>query len=174
MYTSFKILTQSLFSWNSSRSWRKETIKQDDSASLAIEVTYSHMFKYYINFFINISENDTGISYAVVLGPPYLNQIKCFFSVEFQLLNGCSFFSLYQKFSYNLTENFFNNLTTCFGLFLFLFALFMFSSCSSCPQLIKFQSSICPSICPSIHSVNLIGSDAVWTMDPKILMCLLM
>ena len=32
------------------------------------------------------------------------------------------------------------------------------------PQLTKFHSSIGPSICPSIHSVNLIGSDAVWTM----------
>ena len=39
------------------------------TASLAIDVTYSHMFKYYIIFFINISENGMGISHAVVLGP---------------------------------------------------------------------------------------------------------
>ena len=40
------------------------------TALLAIEVTYSHMFKYYINIFINISENGMGISYAVVLAAP--------------------------------------------------------------------------------------------------------
>ena len=70
------------------------------------------------------------ISYAVVLGPPYLNHIKWFFSLEFQLLNGYSFFSPYRKFSYNLTKNLFYVLTTCLGLFLFLFALLMFLSCS--------------------------------------------
>ena len=52
------------------------------TASLAIEVTYSHMFKYYINYFIDISENGMEISYAVVLAPPpsihtpYLSHIK--------------------------------------------------------------------------------------------------
>ena len=49
-----------------------------------MEVTNSHMFKYYINYLINISENGMEISYTVVLAPPpYLNPIKWFFSVEF-------------------------------------------------------------------------------------------